>query len=433
MIPIIVNARCVLMHGDSAELGLVLGPNTVDSIVTDPPAGFGFMGKGWDSDKGGRDQWIAWLRELLRPAFAALKPGGYALVWAIPRTSHWTATALEDAGFEIRDVHHHIFGTGFPKSKDIARAIDMHLCSTPGRHFDKNLARGAKAKPGDHICPEHPRRAIANGMGTALKPAVEHWILARKPIEGTNAENALKYGTGGLAIDACRIGESGGTASSATEPNYKNEVYGAGMGGIRPDPDIVLGRWPAHLSLDEFAAMLLDEQSGETGCGSSSEPAERTRDTTGPGFAMTQGQLRDDRGGASRFFYVAKGSRAEKDEGLDHLPASSGGEATGREEGSLGTQNPRAGAGRTGGARNIHPTVKSIALMEWLVKLVTPPGGLVLDVFAGSGTTGVAALRQGYEFLGVEKGGDSGEYIPIIRGRLEHELRTLGLLEPSAA
>ncbi len=432
MIPIIVTGRCVLMHGDSAELGSVLGPNTVDSIVTDPPAGFSFMGKGWDSDKGGRDQWIVWLRDLLRPAFAALKPGGYALIWAIPRTSHWTATAVEDAGFEIKDVHHHIFGTGFPKSKDIARAIDMHLCALPGRHFDKNLARGAKAKADDHLCPEHPRRAIADGMGTALKPAVEHWILARKPLEGTNAVNALKYGTGGLAIDACRIGESGGTASSTSEPNYKNEVYGAGMGGIRPDPSIVLGRWPAHLSLDEFAAMLLDEQSGVL----HSHGGDVSAEHDGLGYKGGSGAARDvrkDDGGASRFFYVAKGSRAEKDEGLDHLPVSTGGEATGREDGSLGTQNPRAGAGRTGGARNIHPTVKSIALMEWLVKLVTPPGGLVLDVFAGSGTTGVAALRQGFEFLGVEKGGDSGEYIPIIKGRLEHELRELGLLEPRAA
>lgn len=384
MIPVLVDPRCVLFYGDSTDLGRVLGPNTVDAIVTDPPAGVAFMGKGWDKDKGGRDAWVAWLAAILRPAYDALKPGGYGLAWALPRTSHWTACAIENAGFEIRNRVSHLYLSGFPKSRDIARDIDMHLCREPGRHFDKNMP--ADPKPGDHLCPLHPERARYEGRRTALKEALEDWWLFRKPPEGTLAENVLTHNTGGLNIDSCRIGETGGTRSLGTKPNGKNEVYGEGMGGLPVDPDAVLGRWPAHLIVDEGIEI--------------------------PGI--------DD---PAIYFYAPKPSRTEKDLGLEHLPKVTGGTMTGRTDGSAGLRNPRAGGGRTGGGRNIHPTPKSVALMRWLCRLVTPPGGTVLDMFAGSGTTGVAALAEGYEFLGIEKGGDAGEYIPIIRGRLEYALR----------
>lgn len=389
--------RCVLIIGDSAELGGILGPGTVDAIVTDPPAGIAFMNKKWDKDKGGRDKWVAWLAALMRPAFAALKPGGYALVWALPRTSHWTAFALEDAGFEVRDVHHHLFGTGMPKSLDLARQIDMHLCTLPGRHCDKHYPR--KRKDGDHFCPPHPRRVEAQRMRTALKPAVEHWILARKPLDGTYAEVVLEHGTSGLNIEACRadydpdIGPPAAVFSGA-KGEEAGQIYGASEkyeSQVSED-----GNWPPHATIDPFIAELIDAQSPRT------------------------------KGGASRFFYCVKAQRDEKDEGLGHLEPKSGGAATGREEGSIGTQNPRAGAGRTGGARNHHPTVKSVELMRWLVRLVTPPGGVVLDVFAGSGTTGVAALAEGLAFVGVEQGGDDGEYVPIIEGRLRHALEIYG-------
>ncbi len=386
MIPILVNDRCALFQGDSAELARVLGPNTVDAIVTDPPSGIGFMSKKWDKDKGGRDGWIQWLAELMVPAFNALKPGGYGLVWGLPRTSHWTAYALEDAGFEVRNRVSHLYLSGFPKSRDVARDIDMHLCELPGRHYDKNLPPPRRRQSTDHLCPPHPARARHEGVRTALKEALEDWWLVRKPIEGTIAENVLKYGTGGLNIDACRIGETGGTRSLPGEPNYKNEVYGVGMGGLDVDPDAKLGRWPAHLIVD-----------GDVSIDGVDDPA--------------------------LYFYCPKPSRTEKDLGLDHLPLKSGGEMTGREDGSLGLTNPRAGGGRTGGGRNCHPTPKPVSLMRWLVKLITPPGGLVLDVFAGSGTTGVAALAEGCEFVGIEQGGDAGEYIPVIKGRLEYALR----------
>lgn len=430
--------RCVLFHGDSAKLGDVLAENSLDSMVIDPPAGIGFMSKEWDEDKGGRDEWVAWLGALLVPAYRALKPGAWGLVWALPRTSHWTAWACEEAGFEVRDVHHHIFGTGMPKSVDLARQIDMHLCELPGRHYDKNLPATSKRRDGDHLCPHHPRREEAQAMRTALKPAVEHWLLVQKPREGKYAENVLKYGTGGLNIEGCRPGHNGApptnvySGAKGTGGAVNETVYGhSGKYLYTPDD---AGRWPAHLSLEHAdtcgercvlgcPVRILDEQSGVTRSTKAKLVTLRQDDDNiayGHGFGnVTPDNTYSDAGGASRFFYVAKPARSEKDAGLDHLTPKSGGEATGREEGSVGTKNPRAGAGRTGGARNHHPTVKSVALMRWLVRLVTPPGGVVLDVFAGSGTTGIAAIEEGLSFVGCEL---TDEYVPIVEGRLRHAL-----------
>lgn len=434
---ILEHERCSLFQGDSAELGEVLPENSVDAIVTDPPSGTGFMGETWDKDKGGRAKWIAWLAGLLAPAYRALKPGGYGAMWCLPRTSHWTATAIEDAGFEIRDVHHdalvlddaldelraslddvqerallrvlesqsspilyQIFGSGMPKSLDLMREVDMHLCTLSGRHYDKNLPASAKSKPGDHLCPEHPERERAAGSRrTGLKPAVEHWIIFRKPLEGTYAENLLAHGTGGFNVEACRVGE----------------------------------RWPAHLSLDPACAAILDEQSGTLRSGGMAAGTPRGVNAVFGKATPTacSADIVASRGGAARFFmntgdarfmYCSKPPRSEKDAGLDHLEASTGGDATGREDDSIGTKNPRAGAGRTGGAKCAHPTVKSVDFMRWLVRLVTPPGGVVLDMFAGSGTTGVAALTEGMAFVGVELGGDDGKYIPILLGRINHAL-----------
>lgn len=358
-----------LIHGDCFDVLQQLAADSVDAVVTDPPAGIGFMGKDWDGDKGGRDQWIAWLASVMRECLRVLKPGGHALVWALPRTSHWTATAIEDAGFEIRDVHHHIFGTGFPKS----------------------------------LTPKSA--AIPDGTGTALKPAVEHWILARKPIEGTVAGNLAAHGTGVLNIEACRIGTSKDVPASASAVRPAGrEQWRMGTGsGSGSDPEV--GRWPAHLSLDEVGAAALDEQSGERKSGG--YPAEGgVRPWNGIYNKMPargEALFGESAGGASRFFYVAKPARSERDRGLEDLQAATGGEATGRADGAAGTRSPRAGAGRTGGAKNIHPTVKSIALMRWLVRLVTPPGGLVLDMFAGSGSTGLACAEEGMRFLGIER------------------------------
>jgi hypothetical protein len=372
LVPVLEHDRCALLHGDSSLVGTVLASNSIDALVTDPPAGIDFMGKGWDSDKGGRDLWIKWHTNVMRPSFDALKPGAHGLVWALPRTSHWTATALEDTGFEIRDVVMHLFGTGFPKSLT------------------------------------HKSAPIPPWSGTALKPACEHWIMVRKPLEGTYGENFAKYGTGVLNIREARIGTTGGgtTCPDFPEPckGHANQTSQSGITYHNVD-DEVKGRWPSHVVLSHSPHCIVD---GEPECADDC-PVRMLDEMSG-------------KSGASRFYYVAKGARSEKDEGLDHLPIKSGGAATGRKDGSKGVGNPRAGAGRTGGARNFHPTVKGVDLMRYLVRLVTPPGGTVLDIFAGSGTTGVAALAEGCSFIGVEL---TAEYLPIIEGRLRHALANL--------
>lgn len=455
MIPVILTERCAFFQGDSANIGSILKPNSVHAIVSDPPAGIGFMGKDWDKDKGGRDGWIQWLAKTIAASFIALKPGGYGLFWAIPKTSHWTALALELAGFEIVDRMSHFFMNGYPKNKDIARAIDMHVCTLPGRHCDKNWPR--KRKPDDHFCPpaSPELRAQWEGWGTGLKPTCEDWWLVRKPIEGTYAENVLAHGTGGLNIDATRIGESGSVRRCTDWDRGLDcqghpgrcDAYGeTNHGPIPPGfPDEMeeQGRWPRHVVLshsedcvawwdketqtegidcvDGCPVRVLDGQSGIT---VSRKGKPRASAEPGEGWGMTQtGTEHNDEGGASRFFYCPKPHRNEKELGLDHLPERSGGEATGRHDDSIGVKNPRAGAGRTGGAKNFHPTVKSIELMRYLCRLITPRGGIVLDPFTGSGSTGVGALQEGFSFVGVELGGDDGEYIPIAKARLEHALK----------
>src|SRR5271166_2991347 len=213
-----------LKNGDCFEVLKSLPDCSVDSIVTDPPAGINFMNLEFDSDKGGRDQWVSWLTSIMGEAKRVLKHGGHALVWALPRTSHWSACAVENAGFEIRDIIAHVFGSGFPKSLDISKAIDKmagaerevlktlpagtgplkrgHVSSTGG-----GMSIGTERSPELKVtAPSTDAAKEWEGWGTALKPAHEHWILARKPItEDTVAENVLKWGTGGINVDASRI------------------------------------------------------------------------------------------------------------------------------------------------------------------------------------------------------------------------------------
>jgi site-specific DNA-methyltransferase (adenine-specific) len=379
-----------LWEGDSEELLKQLPENSLDSMVTDPPAGISFMGQEWDKDKGGRDEWIAWLGYVMFEALRVLKPGAHALVWAIPRTSHWTAMALESAGFEIRDVVSHMFGTGFPKSLN----------------FD--------------------------GMGTALKPGGEHWILTRKPCAWSVAKNLREYGTGALNIDACRLDQGRWPANLVL--SHADDCIISWRKETRAVPKQAFSFRTGEESLgyevvfdgeeiicsDTCPVKLLDSQSGDThSCKSTMDHGPYAGESTVPflrGNSSPENQY-DDEGGASRFFYVAKPDRGERDLGCAHLPFKTGGELVGRKEGSAGLANPRAGAGRTSGGRNLHPTCKSIRLMRWLCRLITPPGGTVLDPFAGSGSTGAAALAEGFKFLGMEL---SPEYAEIARGRLSY-------------
>lgn len=322
-----------LFRGDCLPILSAMEAESMDSLVTDPPAGISFMGKAWDDDKGGRDAWIAWLTEVMRECHRVLKPGAHGLVWALPRTSHWTATALENSGFEIRDVVTHLFGTGFPKSMDISKAIDKaagaeRVALAPNPNARKSQedysldgeSGNFKASYGPITAPATEAAKKWQGYGTALKPASEHWILIRKPLsEKTVAANVLKHGTGGINIDASRIGDG-----SDKTPGGCNNSKGKGDTQVKfaiPTTESIAacystGRFPANLVLDEEAAAMLDEQSGIA----APKPG-RTGKRGGKGFGMFDDAKSaeaegvwpaDAGGGASRFFYVAKASKTDR-------------------------------------------------------------------------------------------------------------------------
>ncbi len=346
-----------VLHGNSLEVLKTLEDNSVDSIVTDPPYELGFMGKKWDSTG------IAYNVDLWKECLRVLKPGGHLLAFGGTRTYHRMVCAIEDAGFEIRDCIQWLYGSGFPKSHDINKAIDKKL--------------GAKDEAQKWI-----------GWGTALKPANEPIVLARKPLsEKTIAENVMKWGTGGLNIDGCRV-ETNGETPKGSGKGSKNSIFGQvanskGNGGnVTPE----LGRFPANLILDEEAGRMLDEQSGISRSVKSARGNGIGRGYHGSNASYNTERGYSDSGGASRFFYCAKASKKER------------------------------------GEFNKHPTVKPIALMEYLIKLVTPPEGIVLDPFLGSGTTALAALNLGRFFIGIEF---NEEYCEIARRRIEqHKTQT---------
>jgi site-specific DNA-methyltransferase (adenine-specific) len=431
-----------------------LPDDSIDAVVTDPPSGIAFMGADWDKDKGGRDAWIDWLAEIMREVWRVTKPGGHALVWALPRTQHWTATAVENAGWEVRDVLMHVFGSGFPKSSNVSIQIDKQAGAMGHRgkahhgHATGEVANGRENLNAPHAMPEHkgitPEAKRWAGWGTALKPSHEAWILARKPLSGTVAATVLEHGTGALNIDGCRVG----TDAQQINAYAGRGPFGDSQKGKEYTSKNVIGRWPPHLLLSHAAACgetcadgcpvaEMDAQSGVLKAGIAGPKSRVFGD--GIIYGTSDRKLESestgygDTGGASRFFpvfrYVAKPSTAEKSAGLGHRTPATGGEATGRKDGSAGLDNPRAGAGRNGGALNIHPTVKPRGLMEWLVKLITPPGGVVLDPFTGSGSTGVAAVGLGFDFIGFEM---SEEFAGIARDRIGHavagvEIETVGI------
>lgn len=447
-------------HGDCLNVLRALPDGSFDALVTDPPAGIAFMGKAWDKDKGGRDAWVAWLQGVMVECLRVLKPGAHGLVWALPRTSGWTQRALEDAGFEIRDVVVHLFGSGFPKSLDVSKAID----AAAGAEREIVVARSGPI-PGDHggsghcghgidrsiTAPATPEAQQWSGWGTALKPSSEHWILVRKPLDGTVAANVLAHGVGGLNVDGCRVGSVPGSVSTVSLNGY-GEANRTGQdvsqSGFNPN----IGRWPPNTVLSHadgcecVGTKEVLSSNGVRGAGgqvyANGRGFANSLNTVGQkvGFASPDGTETvpayacvpgcpvaeldaQSGGGASRFFpgfhYQAKPSTREKERGLEQLPKKSASELVNREEESAGIQNPRAGAGRISkGRANTHPTVKSIELMRWLCRLITPPQGIVLDPFCGSGSTGVACLREGFSFVGCEQ---SEEYVAIATARLEAE------------
>jgi site-specific DNA-methyltransferase (adenine-specific) len=347
---------------------------SIDSVVTDPPYELGFMGKAWDASG------VAYDVELWRQVLRVLKPGGHLLAFGGSRTYHRLACAVEDAGFEIRDQIMWVYGSGFPKSLDVSKAVDkMHGAERQVIGVGRGLVKGDggryKWNNGDDIGQSYAIDSVPatddakrwSGWGTALKPAHEPIVLARKPLDGTVAETVLAHGTGALNIEACRIRSNDGYEKK-WDKLVSTNIGAGGQGNYISDGsqhriDISAnkpsGRWPAnfiHDGSDEVLELFPEERQS---------------------------------GSAARFFYCAKASRAEREAGLD-------GDGTAR--------------------RNHHPTVKPIALMRYLIRLVTPPGAVVLDPFLGSGTTAVSAILESCTWVGCEM---TADYLPIIKSRVE--------------
>jgi hypothetical protein len=413
-----------LIQGESPGALCVLDDNSVDSIVTDPPYGLSFMGKKWDYDVPSVDVW----RECLR----VLKPGGYLLAFAGTRTQHRMAVRIEDAGFEIRDMIAWIYGSGFPKSLDVSKAIDKaagavrevvgpsarHVSGKPNQRTDGLNGSSTFAESvGMGATITAPATDLARqwqGWGTALKPALEPITVARKPLIGTVAANVTTWGTGAINVDGGRVpGEKPDTTRGASTKASSMNSPIAAQGRIVDDG---LGRFPANLihdGSDEVVGLFPVTGAGQAG---------GVKDPNGAfGYhggadGMRVAGVKDAPGSAARYFYCAKASRHDRESGCDHLEAKTAGEVTGgREEGSAGLDSPRAGAGRGTGSRNHHPTVKPTELMRYLCRLVTQPGGVILDPFMGSGSTGRGAVLEGFQFIGVERESD---YIEIARARI---------------
>jgi DNA modification methylase len=405
--------RLTLHHGDCLSVLRNLPDCSVDSVVTDPPYGLSFMGKRWDYDVPSVEIWAECLR--------VLKPGGHLLAFAGTRTQHRMAVRIEDAGFEIRDMIAWVYGSGFPKSLDVSKAIDKAAgVEREVVGFNENW----RTSKSEIACPQQENQATITasatpeakqwqGWGTALKPALEPITVARKPLIGTVAENVLQHGTGAINVDGGRVGQ-----------REKEQFTGIKNGSINAYGDyfypkgekaLPAGRWPAnfiHDGSEEVVGLFPITTSGALNAGHKQGAGSFGK----VGGDHITGNYGNDSGSAARFFYCAKASKADRDAGCDKLQERSAGECVDRVEGSAGMESPRAGAGRTSGSRNHHPTVKPTDLMRYLCRLVTPPSGIVLDPFMGSGSTGKAAMLEGFAFVGIER---EAEYVEIAKARIE--------------
>jgi len=431
-----------IIQGDCIKKIKQMPENSVDAIITDPPYGLEFMGKSWDKFKKSTDNietcknnpyyrsnirhrikagisqpalqqfCFRWATECLR----VLKPGGFLLSFGGTRTHHRLVCGIEDAGFEIRDTIMWLYGSGFPKSLNIGKQIDK----LQGNEREVVGIGKTERKAGGIFVEENEGKRITTkenseyeGWGTALKPAVEPIVVARKPLSEKNvALNVLKWGTGGINIDACRINSSEKLARPINQAD--NKIYGKyEQFGNPNEPQ---GRFPANIILDEQAGKMLDEQSGKTGAFAPVKSGQKewggeiyhkfkTSGDDGKTF-YDKGKL----GGASRFFYCAKASKSEKELGCEDL-----------EDKEIYPQNnsiERKDINFTSNikTKNNHPTVKPIKLMEYLIKLVSREGAMVLDPFIGSGTTAIACLKLNRKFIGIEK---EEEYVKIAKARIK--------------
>ena len=441
--------RYTLHTGDCREVLKEYPDNHFDSVVTDPPYGLTFMGKGWDRGVPGEEFW----REALRVA----KPGAHLVAFGGTRTHHRLMCAIEDAGWEVRDCLMWLYGAGFPKSHDVSKAIDREAGAkrevisykrgvggdnindiVRGSHLRQTDAEGGKGLGAYGVgakqvtvdvpitAPATPEAKQWDGWGTALKPAWEPIILARKPLDGTVAATVLRYGTGALNIDGCRVG-TGGDYVVHNAGNSGSGTYRYNVGDkIESSKEYrsTQGRWPANVITDGSDEVLAGFP--ETG------PAKAAIRGQGYGtgifgndcdYSPTLRGHNDNGGSAARFFYCAKASVTDREEGLEALPEgtlaySNGAQAAqndGAEEYTGGSQN--IGLNNLKRRKNTHPTVKPTALMQYLCRLVTPPGGVVLDPFCGSGSTGKGALLEGFRFTGIDL---EANHTAIASARCQH-------------
>jgi DNA modification methylase len=412
----------VLLKGDCRHQLATLPDNSVHAIITDPPYELGFMGKTWDSTG------IAYNTEVWTQCLRVLKPGGHLLAFGGSRTYHRLASAIEDAGFEIRDQIMWVYGSGFPKSLDVSKAIDKAAgaerkkigssVNNRDRSQHKYNSVGDFGSTATLTVPSTDAAKQWDGWGTALKPAHEPIVLARKPLDGTVANNVLTHGVGALNIDDCRVRRADEDVSqaghrTATFGTQETLSGGDGSGGWTQND---AGRWPANFIHDgsEEVLELFPDSKGAFA------PVKLGHSGKSKGIYGDYAQRGDDgatfygdSGSAARFFYCAKASRSERNTGLDHLQPQ---RHSDRPSDNLpGGDNPR---NRTNTPQtNFHPTVKPLALIHYLIKLVTPPGGTILDPFLGSGTTAVAATQLGHPWIGCEL---TPDYWPIIEARVNH-------------
>ncbi len=423
----------MILHGNCLDILPMLDADSFDSCVCDPPYGLSFMNKHWDHDVPSVEIW--------REVYRVLKPGAHLLAFFGTRTYHRGVVNIEDAGFEIRDQVQWLYGSGFPKSHDVSKAIDKMAGAerevlSEGKPVKRMIPGADQDKTGSWIkdngrvfvptetAPATAEAAQWEGWGTALKPAHEPIVVARKPLIGTVAENVLAYGVGGLNIDGCRVETAddlnGGAYSQERKPSDSEWVKHGGTihsyaGKNYEQPE---GRWPANIIHDGSDEVLAAFP--VTTSGAMKRVVEAYDGESATGFLRGRSGPHNQHGGsgsAARFFYCAKSSKSDRDDGLAEFAAKPSAASEFRpnhtekaEQGEDG--NPY---GRWKPPKNHHPTVKPTDLMRYLCRLVTPPGGKVLDPFAGSGSTGRGAVLEGFQFTGIEM---SEEFVEIARARI---------------
>lgn len=433
-----------LFHGDCLDQLKKLADNSIDAIVTDPPYGLsdhkpsdvmdclaawldgkpyqtkkrGFMGNTWDSWVPGPEVW--------RECFRVLKSGGHLLAFAGSRTHDLMSIALRLAGFECRDTVMWVYSSGFPKSLDVSKQIDkmagaerevvsQHPNPAGNKSGGSSLNMSVVGMPSTYniTAPATEAASQWEGWGTALKPAYEPVLLFRKPLSGTVAENVLKHGTGGINIDGCRIGDdvvgwSGAEGGSDDSTQSKGRNYRMSEGEARP----VTGRWPAnfiHDGSEEVLALFPVTKPSNSKPRNNGEFKSVAKGREAPNTTFGH----DDNGGsAARFFYCAKASKRDRDDGLDGFEAAKTNFAAGTGLRNNGDGTPR---NQIPSNKNVHPTVKPTDLMRYLCRLVTPPNGVILDPFMGSGSTGKAAMLESFSFVGIER---EAEYLKIAEARI---------------